>query len=87
MNLNELKYCPGTLAKGFSTYSPGCLRNLFNNKKVNHFLSYEPPQQSEEVAENSALDELKAQTKKSNRSILDQITFENYSYYLGFDKL
>lgn len=51
MNLNELKYCPGTLAKGFSTYSPGCLRNLFNNKKVNHFLSYEPPQQSEEVAE------------------------------------
>lgn len=43
--------------------------------------------QNEEVAENSALDEIKSETKKSKRSILDQITFENYSYYLGFDKL
>lgn len=51
MNLSELKYCPGTLAEGFSTYSPGCLRNLFNGKKVNHVLPYEQPQQSEEVAE------------------------------------
>ena len=51
MNLDELKYCPGTLAEGFTTYSPGCLRNLFNGKKVNHVLPYEPPQQSEEVAE------------------------------------
>lgn len=42
---------------------------------------------SEDIAENSALEELKAGTKKSKRSILDQITFENYSYYLGFDKL
>jgi hypothetical protein len=41
----------------------------------------------EDIAENSALDELKKGTKKSKRSILDQITFENYSYYLGFDKL
>lgn len=51
MNLDELKYCPGTLAEGFSTYSPGCLRNLFKGKKVNHVLPYEQPQQSEEVAE------------------------------------
>lgn len=51
MNLTELKYCPGTLAEGFSTYSPGCLRNLFNGKKVSHILPYEQPQQSEEVAE------------------------------------
>lgn len=51
MNLDELKYCPGTLAEGFSTYSPGCLRNLFNGKKVSHVLPYEQPQQSEEVAE------------------------------------
>ena len=40
-----------------------------------------------EQSENSALDEIKSATKKSKRSILDQITFENYSYYLGFDKL
>ena len=38
-------------------------------------------------AENSALDEIKKETKTSKRTILDQITFENYSYYLGFDKL
>jgi hypothetical protein len=41
-----------------------------------------------EVAmENSALEEIKAETKSTKRSILDQVTFENYSYYLGFDKL
>jgi len=51
MNLDELKYCPGTLAEGFTTYSPSCLRNLFNGKKVSHILPYEQPQQSEEVAE------------------------------------
>lgn len=37
--------------------------------------------------ENSALNEIKSETKISKRTILDQITFENYSYYLGFDKL
>jgi Eco47II restriction endonuclease len=37
--------------------------------------------------ENSALDEIKAETKTSGRSILDQITFENYGYYIGFNKL
>lgn len=39
------------------------------------------------VANNSAVSEIRADSKLSNRSILDQITFENYSYYLGFDKL
>jgi hypothetical protein len=39
------------------------------------------------VVENSALDEIKAEVKTTNRSILDQITFENYNYYLDFDKL
>lgn len=44
-------------------------------------------EKSENIAKNSVLDELKADTKKSKRSILDQITFENYSYCLGFNKL
>ncbi|HCE53753.1 MAG TPA: Eco47II family restriction endonuclease [Lutibacter sp.] len=39
------------------------------------------------IKENSALDEIKSETETSKRTILDQITFENYSYYLGFDKL
>jgi len=51
MNLDELKYCPGTLAKGFTTYSPSCLRNMFSGKKVSHVLPYVQPQQSEKVAE------------------------------------
>lgn len=51
MMLDEIKYCPGTLAEGFSTYSPSCLRNLFKGKKVNHVLPYDQPQQNEQVAE------------------------------------
>jgi len=46
-----IECCPGTLAEGYTTYSPGCLRNLFYGKKVNHVLPYEQPQQSEKVAE------------------------------------
>jgi len=44
-------------------------------------------EQNDGISENSALDEINLEIKSSNRSILDQITFENYSYYLGFDKL
>jgi serine/threonine-protein kinase HipA len=51
MNIENIQYCPGTLADGFNTYSPSCLRSLFNGKKVSLFLPYDPPQQSEEVAE------------------------------------
>lgn len=50
MSLKTLKYCPGTLAEGYNTYSPGCLRNLFRGKKVSHLLPYVQPGQSEEVA-------------------------------------
>ena len=51
MNCIEFKYCPGTLAEGYSSYSPSCLRNLFYGKKVSPILPYEQPQKSEEVAE------------------------------------
>ena len=51
MNSNKIKCCPGTLAEGFTSYSPSCLRNMFRGKKVKHFLPYEQPAQSEEVAE------------------------------------
>lgn len=47
----SIEVCPGTLNEGFATYSPGCLRKLFNGKKVNHVLSYESPRQNDEVAE------------------------------------
>lgn len=39
------------------------------------------------VKESSALEEITSETEKSKRSIIDQITFDNYSYYLGFDRL
>lgn len=37
--------------------------------------------------ENSALEEIATETKESKRTILDQITFENYCYYWGFERL
>jgi translation elongation factor EF-G len=42
---------------------------------------------NDEILENSALNEIELNIKSSKRSVLDQITFENYSYYLGFNKL
>ena len=51
MKLNEIYICPGTLAKGFKTYSPICLKNVFRGRKLSHILPYDAPQHSEEVAE------------------------------------
>lgn len=44
-------------------------------------------EENADTVENSALEEITDETKSTGRTILDQITFENYSYYLGFDKL
>ena len=30
----EIKVCPGNLTPGFDNYSPACLRQLFDGKKV-----------------------------------------------------
>ncbi len=51
MNLNEIIYCPGTLAEGYNTYSQTCLRHLYNGRMVSHILPYDPPEQDEKVAE------------------------------------
>jgi len=51
MNPHELIHCPGTLAEGFSTYSPRFLRRMFGGKKVSHILPYDPPQKNDIVAE------------------------------------
>jgi Eco47II restriction endonuclease. len=37
--------------------------------------------------ENSALEEIASETELSKRTILDQITFENYCYYWGFERV
>ncbi len=58
MQLPEIKYCPGTLAKGFSTYSRTCLKRVYNGKKVNHVLNYDSP------SSNSETDELFEENRK-----------------------
>lgn len=47
--MKDIKFCPGTLAEGFNTYSPVCLRKVFKNKKVSHILPYQVPQLNEET--------------------------------------
>jgi len=51
MSLPEIKYCPGTLAEGFDTYSKTCHNKVFNGRAVSHILPYSSPQISEEDAE------------------------------------
>lgn len=49
--MKNLKYCPGTLAEGFETYSKACLNRVFGGKSVSHILPYGPPKESEKDAE------------------------------------
>lgn len=58
MSLSEIQYCPGTLAKGFHTYSRTCLNRVFHGKKVNHVLPYASP------ASNSETDDLFEENRK-----------------------
>lgn len=58
MNLPDIKYCPGTLAAGYNTYSRTCLRRMFNGRKVDHLLPYSSS------AGNEATDELFLENRK-----------------------
>ena len=49
MNIPEIKYCPGTLAEGFDTYSQTCLNRVFGGKKVSHLLPYASPSSNQET--------------------------------------
>jgi len=51
MPLPKIKYCPGTLAKGFDTYSRTCLNKMYSGKKVNHILPYDSPASGVETDE------------------------------------
>lgn len=51
MSLPEIKYCPGTLAAGYNTYSSTSLRRVFNGRKVNHVLPYDSPASNKETDE------------------------------------
>lgn len=39
----KVNHCPGTLAKGYSSYSRNCLRRVFDGRKVSHELPYDAP--------------------------------------------
>lgn len=58
MNVLEITNCPGTLAKGFNTYSRTCLKRVFQGKAVYHILPYDSP------ASNAETDELFEQNRK-----------------------
>jgi hypothetical protein len=52
---------------------------------IDDFLKNQKNQKN--INTDSILDEIKKDISTSNRSILEQITFENFSYYLGFNDL
>ncbi len=78
MSLPEIKYCPGTLAKGFNTYSRTCLNRVFQGKTVYHVLPYDSP------ASNPETDELFEQNRKC---ISISGVQEKYSVLLEKNKL
>ena len=43
--------------------------------------------EKEEIAKNSAIAEINEDIRKTHRSILDQITHDNFGYYKGFDSI
>lgn len=51
MNIHELKYCPGTLAEGYNTYSPLCVKKMFSKKQLSHILNFKSTAKDEEIAE------------------------------------
>lgn len=51
MILNEIKYCPGTLAEGHTSYSRACLSKVFKGRKVSHILPYDSPASNPETGE------------------------------------
>jgi len=59
MHIPEIKYCPGTLAEGFQTYSRTCRMKLFQGRNVSHILHYNSP------ASNSKTDDLFEENRKT----------------------
>lgn len=52
---------------------------------IDNYLRNIPP--TDEIALNSVLSEVSNDIEKTKRTIINQVTFDNYPYYLGFDKL
>lgn len=71
------------------TGSDNSLFELYQNlpQAIDDFLATIPDEQKSDNVESTAMKEFTIDIAKSKRSIIDEITFSNYNYYLGFDKL
>lgn len=78
MSVPKIKYCPGTLAEGFDTYSKTCLNRVFQGKLVHHILPYDSPET------NMATDELFEENRK--RTSISGVQ-EKFSLVLEKNKL
>ena len=47
--MKPVEVCPGTLAPGFATYSPLCLRKVFGGKRISHILYFSYSDGSAEI--------------------------------------
>lgn len=65
------------------------LYQLYNvlPKAIDEFLHKAKKKGKKANKRGSALDEITKSAEQSQRSIIDEITFENFGYYSGFDKL
>jgi serine/threonine-protein kinase HipA len=43
--MNKLNVCPGTLKPGFETYSPRCIKEVFNGSVIDHVLPFHLPEE------------------------------------------
>lgn len=78
MSLPQIKYCPGTLTESHDTYSPNCLRRLFNGKSVSHILPFDLRSKDEDVQD----------TLRENRQRISISGYqEKYSLVLEKNKL
>ena len=48
--MDQLHFCPSTLAEGHQTYNRSALQNLFNKHKVHHVLPYDSPANSDGIS-------------------------------------
>lgn len=48
--MRTINVCPGTLVTGFDTYSPLCLRKVFDGRKVSHILDFSYRDNQAEIA-------------------------------------
>lgn len=49
--MKQIYVCPGNLTPGYDTFSPLCLKKLFDGKRVSPFLSFDYDADSVDLAE------------------------------------